>query len=453
MDSKAFNNVLLGSFLIFFGIFQPLALAQETLFVSALNEAGVTFVAPNDGTYRFTNVGGAYVNCPAEAHPNDPTCPGYLTKAMGYINRPISWSASCYQSYPGPGNWDIELGSWDKYATAQEAEAHSKGAYIDIRLKKGDYVVLVIQDCKTCCFWDNSGGIYIQASSVECKVPGGGKATTEEIRQLGSCGPSGTKNPKWGSFGNRQVLEADSGEKLELECSSGAFRLFYTSPVGDRMQVGICPFEGGINTGTFSYVNSDKNYGKPACFVNTRWISRDYNYNDGGRDFQGTGLAFEQNLWTGEKPETPELLDWADSIFDVTSKLLSKVDHKFEYRSGVPRVPWPPPSRPEGRIISSTLVNPPIWPNSLGTSLVELRSLTEVAPMGEWPFAFCDFNMDGVCDEVDFQFFQGTIGACRGDANYDPIADIDGDGCVTVNDQSYLFPKRIYLPIILKGSP
>jgi hypothetical protein len=284
----------------------------------------------------------------------------------------------------------------------------------------------------------------------------------EEINNFGECGVgnTGAKIPIWGSFGEKEVLEAHSGEKLRVVCnpSSLVFELLYTPSEGNEMRVGMCPFDGGSNTSFFFYIDNNTNDDKPDCFVGTRWISRDYWYNDGGEIYQGTGLPFEQNLWTGEKPESPELLDWADSLFDVKSNHVYKIDHKFEYiyEQPIPLTPSPPP---EGRHITSTIVNnPPIWPATFSTNVTVQQSLTAPVHMVENPFQLCDFDNDGDCDEVDFQFFQERLGACWDDTNYHPIADLDGDRCVTLTDQQYLFPvapgqNPIYLPIILKNMP
>lgn len=61
-------------------------------------------------------------------------------------------------------------------------------------------------------------------------------------------------------------------------------------------------------------------------------------------------------------------------------------------------------------------------------------------PMEEDTSAPCDFDSDGDCDEADFQFFRGTLETCRGEVGYHPAPDANGDGCVTLSDQSLLFP-------------
>jgi predicted O-methyltransferase YrrM len=149
------------------GILPSLASSQKELFVSALDETGSTYVAPKDGTYRFMIIGGAYEICPPKSQPGHPECWGWLTKLLIYKNRPISWTATCQQEYPGPGNWDFELGSWTHYDTYQQAEEASRDKYIDLPLSEGEFLTFVISDCKECCFLDNSGGMYLSITLLK----------------------------------------------------------------------------------------------------------------------------------------------------------------------------------------------------------------------------------------------------------------------------------------------
>ena len=51
----------------------------------------------------------------------------------------------------------------------------------------------------------------------------------------------------------------------------------------------------------------------------------------------------------------------------------------------------------------------------------------------------CDLNHDGKCDTLDLNLFKAAFGSCLGDSIYNPLADADGDGCVTITDHKYLF--------------
>ena len=149
------------------GVVPSSASSKNKVFVSAVDEMGSTYVAPKDGTYRFMIIGGAYEVCPPQSEPGHPEWWGWSTKLLIYKNRPISWTATCRPEYPGPGNWDFELGSWTHHDTYEQAEEDSKDKYIDLALDEGEFLTFVISDCKECCFLDNSGGIYLSIRPVK----------------------------------------------------------------------------------------------------------------------------------------------------------------------------------------------------------------------------------------------------------------------------------------------
>ena len=269
-----------------------------------------------------------------------------------------------------------------------------------------------------------------------CVVPDGGPPILEWISGYGTCGPGGKKNPTWGSFGRKPggVLVADSGEKLEVECGEVgggllAFVLYYTPPGGDRLPLGMCPFVAGCNSGWFWHAGDNDNNNMPDCFVKTRWISRDYGDND------------IPNLWTGEQQEDPALLDWADSLFSMNNDRLDKLDHKFNYLVGppVPGGTCTAGGKPEGNWVRSMHVDPALWPGAGAFFALQNLGL-ETEPMEECPFAPCDLDKDGDCDEGDGQIFADAFGKCRGEPGYNFDADIDGDGCVVTNDEQVLLP-------------
>lgn len=45
-----------------------------------------------------------------------------------------------------------------------------------------------------------------------------------------------------------------------------------------------------------------------------------------------------------------------------------------------------------------------------------------------------DLNGDGVVNEADEAIFLAAYGSCDGDPNFNPDADFDEDGCITIND-------------------
>jgi hypothetical protein len=270
--------------------------------------------------------------------------------------------------------------------------------------------------------------------------PDGDEAIAEKITDLGQCPPEGTKTPTWGRFGPMQELVADSGEKLSVECHDGKyFLLLYTAPGQETHKVGLCPFWGGCNSGYFWHSGDRDGNNKPDCFIRTRWISRDYGNND------------KPNAWTGQsdsplenvQPPIVDLLDWAESVFDVNTLKLTKTDLKYEYAYGPPVSGCGSGPSPEGNLfnkrpVTNSVIDPPVGPDTetfYDTVIARLLNLpAESVPMGEDTSPKCDLNRDGVCDAKDRLEFVANIGKCLGDLGYNPFADIDGDGCLTTDD-------------------
>lgn len=246
------------------------------------------------------------------------------------------------------------------------------------------------------------------------------------IQGFSECPPLGSKAPFWGTFGKRQVLESDAGERLDVRCenvgSIPSYKLFYTKPNGQRFRVGLCPFEGGSNSAYFVYSGDVDRNGRPDSFVLTNWESRDYGAKND-----------VPNPWTKEKVENPPLLDHAISIYDVFRDNLSKYDDKYEYRT-------PPPNASEGRFVRRIVgLDPPLGPETEAFFDQVEQDMQEVGqsafPMTEYPYSPADLNRDGISDNADSQIFYDSLGTCDGDSAFNPAADFDGDGCVTSLDE------------------
>jgi len=114
-----------------------------------------------------------------------------------------------------------------------------------------------------------------------CPDPADAIFVREQITSYASCthGSIGNRIARYGQFGFRDVLEADSGDRLELACvdtstvgPSASFNLFFTrAGSSERLRVGTCPFDGGCNTGEFFHPGDLDNNGKPDCFYVTKW--------------------------------------------------------------------------------------------------------------------------------------------------------------------------------------
>ncbi|HMF90463.1 MAG TPA: dockerin type I domain-containing protein [Candidatus Angelobacter sp.] len=282
--------------------------------------------------------------------------------------------------------------------------------------------------------------------------------TTEDIFNFGTCGPLGTKTPTWGSFGSKSALVADSGEKLELKCegpggSLPSFHLYYTPPGGTPFRVGTCPFVEGCNNGTFTYAGKNSATGNPKCFVRTFWRSRDYGDNDVPNPWTRAGGVDT----TRDEP----VLDWAITNYDVVSNNLTKSDQEFKYNPAVtPRIPPVPnasfcsripPIPAEGRFVKTVrLADPPLGPDTEAFFARADLFLQDVGtpdspPMAEGAVALGDINADGVIDSADFQALRQAFGACTGQDNYNPAADLDGDDCVNFKD------LRVFLQLFQLG--
>lgn len=59
--------------------------------------------------------------------------------------------------------------------------------------------------------------------------------------------------------------------------------------------------------------------------------------------------------------------------------------------------------------------------------------------MGKIAFKACDINADGDCNQLDLLALNQAMSACVGDPNYIENADYDSDGCITENDQQFIF--------------
>lgn len=268
------------------------------------------------------------------------------------------------------------------------------------------------------------------------------RGITQQISDFTQCGgtnPTGRLNPKWGNFfGKRGVLESDAGEKLELHCVKGTtsagntFVLYYTPPGRARRKVGVCPFEGGCNSNSFTYTGDADGNGNPDRFIMTYWKSKDYGEKN---DIP--------NHFTGATQENPPVLDHAISIFDATTNNLLKYDDKYQYRLSPPYANdscVTATFHPEGSFLSRQLVlDPPLGPITEAFFDGIIRDLRNDPPtsvaMGEDHHSLADLNGDGIVNASDSQILQAALGTCVERGSFEPTADFDGDGCVTSVDQ------------------
>ena len=75
--------------------------------------------------------------------------------------------------------------------------------------------------------------------------------------------------------------------------------------------------------------------------------------------------------------------------------------------------------------------------------------LDDIAIYGEFVGGPGDLNDDGNLDAADLTAFRAAYPSCEGDASYDALADLDGDGCVTLYD--FVFWAIVYRDFV--GNP
>ena len=301
-----------------------------------------------------------------------------------------------------------------------------------------------------------------------------------------NCPPVGNKLVSWDIYTNdkhppKPVLEFNSLETLHIACSAGDnhhYEMSYYHPwLKEAHRVGLCPFYGGSNSRSF-YDTGDqidldgkpKPDGKPDCLVQTSWISRDYWCNDDRyssydpitKKFiscDGPWIGYnswtgyqENRVWFGEvyEQEEEERLDWAQTDFFANERNVIKWDLKYVYRSGPGANSVEGYGPAEGYPIV-TKTDPPLGPETEAffdritanlKALIPNDALPSDATVmtSDW-YALCDITMDGLCDQEDMQTFQSILGLCHQDPGYHPLADIDRDGCITLEDEIYLFQQ------------
>jgi len=55
------------------------------------------------------------------------------------------------------------------------------------------------------------------------------------------------------------------------------------------------------------------------------------------------------------------------------------------------------------------------------------------------PFEICDLDYDGDCDNEDYIASIESLGKCSGEIVYNPLVDMDMDGCVDESDITEFF--------------
>lgn len=204
----------------------------------------------------------------------------------------------------------------------------------------------------------------------------------------------------------RQFMD-DAGNSIRLYCKDqnpfvDEFRLEYFV-VGESTEkmIGRCPYEQGCNSSTVYHTGDLNRNNKPDCFVASRYTSEDQKYGD--KDDDGDGKK--------------------DSIYfeyDAVNNLLSESQYD---RNSPPELVFfgvaePGPEDPFFAHI-----------------------VPDGGPMRSVVLRACDLDGNGECTETDELMFEAAFGSCRGEPAFEPLADLDGSGCITEEDAKLAFTE------------
>ena len=131
------------------GVVSVSAQTSATTSLDPNAENGYKYTASTSGIYRITYLNGASNTWPPNSGPGNT----WRNAIIIYLNRPISGVME--------GAWDYQLGAISGlYSTPAQAEAAAQGTYVDIPMKAGDYIILLLPD-EPGCYGDNQGGITV----------------------------------------------------------------------------------------------------------------------------------------------------------------------------------------------------------------------------------------------------------------------------------------------------
>jgi hypothetical protein len=279
-----------------------------------------------------------------------------------------------------------------------------------------------------------------------------------EVLELADCGlttPEGPLEATWGyKVGEERIpvyrtkiLEAVSGESLQIECVVGEDERYYgliDKPSGSELHhlVGKCPYELGANSISVSLVRGPSP-SEPNCFVSSTWLSRDKGWNDGD-------LGGPPDRWRDEEPEDPVGYDYAKTVATLSRNPpgISFQNERYSYLD-----PPPPPidrgdleATFKGDVIvpNHELPNcPPDWTFALGLDRSAVTFGITAGSMFLYQYAACDLNEDSSCDDADVALFQLSVASCQGNERYNTLLDTDGDGCVGPTDYNLLYDRDL----------
>ena len=200
-------------------------------------------------------------------------------------------------------------------------------------------------------------------------------------------------------------VEDDQGNQLEVVCvatahAGGEFAVNYHPADGGMSKViGNCPFPGGINRGVI-------------------WHAGDFDQN-------GVPDRFIKSAYSSRNPVNEDIDEWRFlSCFPTDTQRALFFDYSVPTLLGASEQPLGP------NFPAPLPVIPPGAP-----AMVGIRG------------ADCDIDGDLDCDLDDETAFDLALGTCAGDFGFYPLADSNGDGCVTDDER-----PAIEVPALSRGT-
>ena len=308
--------------------------------------------------------------------------------------------------------------------------------------------------CSTDCFLEFCGDNILQAGLGEecddggnedgdgcsadcslCQVPPGGAVKRINVSFSGTCSDktfsSGTCKELRQFAGGPELdcrltedgqIVDDCGNEFQIWCvrdldnglCGNCFGFFFIPADGSPLkEVGRCPFDGVSNKPTnnrfvISGIPDLDGEGKPEAFASSIWVSTEP---PPGADQNCFNFDRENRL----SPD-PGTNNWTFQ-FDVADNTTISTCYSD---SAVVEIPNVSPSE-----------------RDLPPDLTEAIS-GAFPTVATGDLLICDLNFDKRCDAADSAIFSSTFGKCFGEADYNPRADINADGCVTEADQGIL---------------
>jgi hypothetical protein len=206
--------------------------------------------------------------------------------------------------------------------------------------------------------------------------------------------------------------------------------MYYTNPLGVRRKIAQCLFSGGVNSAYIKAAADENGDGKSDCLLEANWENIDGGENDGARN--AGNFVFTTN--------EENYLDVLNYSYNAVTNKLSWRNTKYMYPKGKNALPS---TQVDAYIAASAPVPgkgifiDPLVDESTDRLFDDLMISLEHEPVRE-PMSFgvlCDLNFDGLCNATDRLIFDGALGKCTPQTGYQPRADIDKDGCVTLQDR------------------